>query len=354
MKRILLFVGVIVAASMAFADESVLIDFSKLTPDILEGQEDQGILPQNKQTLMDFSSNAGTNYTPDQKRVMKTSLAIPNWLVRLAQSSQSVTNDNLSSAKVAVSKQFTNVMGVRVHFPLGNYNAWAKIVPPFDIPAYNFDEVSDGGDLSAPAEKPNLTSGTSRFESGYGVVKNVGPIKAVAVEAYGLNFPCTLSIILINGSGEEKIVNMGALNYDGWQQLRWDNLQYVSDVRNRAVRIYPLYPVYAPYIRFGGFLIQRDAGDTELVGSDFVAYFKEVRIIYDKAQLTPERDIDDEATWDIINNREANRAKLEAKNFGKELVVRYLDGARKAPEAQFVDPMADQQGGGNAQGGATQ
>ena len=27
-------------------------------------------------------------------------------------------------------------MGVRIHFPLADFNSWAKIQPPFEIPAF--------------------------------------------------------------------------------------------------------------------------------------------------------------------------------------------------------------------------
>jgi hypothetical protein len=233
-------------------------------------------------------------------------------------------------------------MGVRVHLPVGNYNSWAKVVPPFDIPAYDFNEASATGDLTAPATPPNIGTTRSRFEDGYGVIKNVGAIKSIAVEVYGLNFPCSLSVIYYDGNGLEHIVYMGSVLHDGWAQLTWDNPQYVSEVRNRAIRLYPLYPSYAPYIRFGGFLIQRDAQNAQLVSSDFVAYFKEVRVIYDKAQLVQERDIDDEATWDIIQNREADKANIEAKRCGSDMVVEYLERKKLAPESKFADPMETQ------------
>jgi hypothetical protein len=340
MKRILFFVSAVLIAGTAFADESVLIDFSKLVPTI-EGDAEAGTLPQHGPTIMDFSGNAGTNYTADQKAVMKSSLAIPNWRVKLAQSAQSVVNDNLSYTKVATSTQFTNVLGARVHFPVGNYNSWASITPPFDIPAYDFGEVTDDGTLTEPAERPNIGTAQSRFEDGYGVLKNVGAIKSIAVEVYGLNFPCALSVIFYDGNGVEHIVSMGNINYEGWAQLTWENPQYVSEVRNRAIRLYPLYPAYAPYIRFGGFIVQRDAQNAQIISNDLVVYFKEVRVIYDKAQLDQARDIDDEATWDIIQNREADRANREAKEFGKDMVVEYLERKKLAPESKFTDPMTE-------------
>jgi hypothetical protein len=345
MKRILvLFTVVTFSVGIVFADEAVLIDFSKLVPDILQGQQEQGVLPQNKQTVMDFSTNAGSSFTAEQKSVMKTSLAIENWLVKLAQSSQTVQNESLSFTKSAASKQFSNVMGVRVHFPVANFNSYAKILPPFDIPAYEFTAVDDQGVISKPDEKPAAT----RFENGYGIIKNVGAVKAIAVEAYGLNFPCTLSAILIDGSGKEQVVFLGALTYDGWAQLRWDNPQYIQNVRNRTYHLNPLYPIQAPYIKFGGFIVQRDATNAQIVDTDFVTYFKEVRVIYDKAELEVDRDINDEDTWKIIEDREAAKAKIEAKDFGKDQVFRYLEQRKQATEANFTDPVAGEGGAANA------
>ena len=346
MKRILVLVTlVLVTAGVIFADESVLIDFSKLVPDILQDQQEQGLLPQNKQTVMDFSTNAGSSFTQEQKNVMKTSLAIENWVVHLAQSSRTVANDSLSFTKTTASKAFTNVMGVRVHFPVANYNSFAKISPPFDIPAYEFTEVSDTGELTQPAEKPTQ----SRFENGYGLIKNVGAVKAIAVEAYGLNFPCTLSAIIIDGSGNEQLIHLGPLNFDGWAQLKWDNPQYIRQVRNRVYKLVPLYPIAAPYIKFGGFIVQRDAADAGLVDTDFVTYFKEVRVIYDKAELDVDRDINDEDTWNIITDREAEKAKIESKDFGKDQVFRYLEDRKQAKETAFTDPFQAVGGGAGAQ-----
>ncbi|MDR2509596.1 MAG: flagellar filament outer layer protein FlaA [Spirochaetaceae bacterium] len=336
MKRILvLFTLVMFAAGTVFADEAVLIDFSKLVSDILQDKQEEGVLPQNKQTVMDFSVNAGGSFTPEQKAVMKTSLAIENWLVHLAQSSKTVLNDSLSFTRTTASKQFTNVMGVRVHFPVANYNSFAKVIPPFDIPAYEFSEVGDDGTVT----RGEMT-GQSRFENGYGVVKNVGAVKAIAVEAYGLNFPCSLFAILKDGSGEEQVVSLGPLNFDGWAQLRWDNPKYIQDVRNRTYRLNPLYPIQAPYVKFGGFIIQRDAANAKVVDTDFVAYFKEVRVIYDKAELETERDINDEETWKIIEDRELEKAKIERKDFGKDQVFRYLETRKQHQGNEFTDPTA--------------
>ncbi|GMO22902.1 MAG: flagellar filament outer layer protein FlaA [Termitinemataceae bacterium] len=344
MKRIFVFVAVsLLAVGTLFADEKVLIDFTKLVPDILQDQAERGIQPQNRQTVMDFSRNAGTNYTNDQKAIMKTSLAIPNWVVQLSSSSRSVVNDGLSYTKVTESKQYGQVMGVRVHFPVSTYNGFAFVKPPFDIPAYEFTQVSEDGTVT-PMDQYNFNSTQSRFEDGYGVVKNVGAIKSIQVSVYGLNFPHSLSAVYIDGSGKQQAVFLGYLNYDGWADLRWDNPQYIKEVRSRSLRIFPLYPGYAPYIRFAGFIIQRDGANE---GGDFVTYFKDVQVIYDKAQLETEKDIDDESQWGIIGEREADRQKTEFKSFGQEQVNRFLEGQKMAPETDFT--LRENQGGGAQQ-----
>jgi hypothetical protein len=333
MKRLFVFVAfTLVAVGTLVADESVLIDFSLLGTDL--DPPTSGVLPQNRQTLMDFSNTAGSHYTAEQKAVMKTSLAIPNWKVELAPSSRTIVNDVNSYTKISTSQQYTNVMGTRIHFPEASYNSWALIRPPFDIPAYEFSDVGDDGTITVQ-EEPNYATGGSRFENGYGVIKNVGPIKSLRVTVYGINARHSLSAILIDGSGRSQTIFLGYLNFDGWADLSWDNPQYISEVRSRSLRIYQLYPNFSPFVRFGGFLIQRDGSND---GGDFVVYFKGVQLIYDKANLEPgSNDIDDESEWGVIREREAERQKLELTNFGKDQVWRYLETEKKDPDSSFSD-----------------
>ncbi|MDR2803154.1 MAG: flagellar filament outer layer protein FlaA [Treponema sp.] len=333
MKRLFIFVAFALAAvGTLFADENVLIDFSNLVPDILLDQE--GVEPQNRKTTMDYSITAGSNFTPEQRVLMRTSLAIPNWRVELSPSSKSISNSSNSYAKVVTSKQFENVMGVRVSFPVASYNSWALIRPPFDIPAYEFSDVGEDGVIT-PVQPESYSASETRFEGGYGVLKNVGAIKSIAVRVYGINALHSISAILINGNGIAKTVFMGYLDFNGWAELTWDNPQYINELRVRSLRIYQLYPSFAQYIRFGGFIIQRD-GSNE--GGDFVVYFKDVKLVYDKAQLdAAENDIDDDAEWGLIKMREADRQRNELANFGKEQIWRFSEGERKAPELYFSD-----------------
>jgi hypothetical protein len=333
MKRIFILVAIaLFSMGSLFAEEAVLIDFSKLIADIVPNQDNAPT--QNRATMMDYASVAGGSFTSDQKSVMKTSLAITNWEVALASSSRTVENQVRSYTLEAPSKQWDKVMGVRIHFPVENFNSWARIKPPFEIPAYEPQaDVDDDGNISPSSEGGNGITGPSRFEDGYGVVKNVGTIKALAVNVYGLNFPHSLSAILLDNQGNEKVIFMGYLNFDGWAELRWDNPNYITEVRNRDLRLYPLYPNSTPFVKFGGFLVQRD-GARE--GGDFIGYLKDVKIIYDKAVLDTDRDIDDEALWNIIYDRETAKKKFEMTQFGQMQVLRYLDSQKQAPETVFT------------------
>jgi len=337
MKRMFILVAIaLFAAGSLFAEEGVLIDFTKLVADIIPNQDN--VPTQNRATMMDYSNVAGGSFTTEQKSVMKTSLALANWDVMLASSSQTVTNQAKSYTLEAPSKQFGKVLGVRVHFPVETFNSWARIQPPFEIPAFEvMAQVGDDGTIQPPTEEDKANKAT-RFEGGNGVLKNVGIIKSIAVNVYGLNFPHSLSAILIDSEGNEHVSFMGYLKFDGWGELRWDNPNYITDVRNREIRLYPLYPKSTPSVKFGGFLIQRDAA---FEGGDFVGYFRDVKVIYDKALIETDRDIEDEGLWNIIQDRETARKNAEMSRFGQAQVLRYLEGQKKATESSFTPSTAE-------------
>ena len=141
MKKMLIFVAIVsLMAGSLFAEEAVLIDFSLLAADthVSRGSADEEETPnENERTMMDFSRvRFGGSFTQEQRNVMKTSLAIANWEVLLAPSARTVHNMVRSFTREAPSRQFGTVMGVRVHFPVENFNSWALIKPPFEIPAF--------------------------------------------------------------------------------------------------------------------------------------------------------------------------------------------------------------------------
>lgn len=344
----------VLCAAVAFADEAVLIDFSLLGTDIIKDPADGTTLTQNRATMMDFSTVAGASYTEEQKKQMAVSLAIANWDVVLASSSRTNENQTLSYTREAKvdsgAKQYagSTVLGVRVHFPLEPFNSWARIVPPFDVPAFEPKATIDDDGKITPVTGAQggdpINASFSRFEGKYdattrittalGVVKNVGVIKAISVSVRGLNFPHGLSIILKDNDGNERIMFMGYLNFDGWRDLRWDNPQYITDVRNRELRIYPLYPKSTPFVKFGGFLVTRDAASA---GGDFITYVKDVKILYDKAVLEPIRDIDDEGLWGIVGQREEDRKRLESLRFGAAQVMRYIERQKQETKTEFSE-----------------
>jgi hypothetical protein len=351
MKKMLILVVIAMIAVPLFAEEGVLIDFSLLKADIYvstipNDTSGDGAPNHNRQTMMDFSHVAGGSFTAQQKGLMKTSMAIQNWEVLLASSSRTNQNISHSFTKEAASKEFGTVMGVRVRFPVEPFNSWALIKPPFDIPAYELSTVGDDGTITPMDDSDGITSMKSRFESqedgepAYGIIKNVGVIREVKVRVYGLNFPHGLSAVLVDGMGNEKTVFMGYLQFDGWGSPIWRNPAYIQEVRNRDLRIVPLYPFNTPFIKFAGFIIQRDAARD---GGDFVTYFKDVAIIYDKAVLDQERDINDEAIWNIIQVREEARKTWEMERFGQNQVLRYLEQQNKATELPFNSPERAQQ-----------
>jgi len=356
---VLLLVG---GALVASADEAVLIDFSLLKADIVADPVHQGQFTYNRATMEDFSGTAGASFTAEQKSHMRTSLAIGSWDVVLASSSRTQMNQALSLTKeatvaaTATQNAGKTVMGIRVHFPTQDYNSWAEVLPPFEIPAFDPKaDIADDGTITPRADQG--TDGLSRFEgtidpntklqTAFGIVKNVGIIKSVAVDVKGLNYPHGLSVILLDENNAEHVMFMGYLNFDGWKQLTWENPQYVTDVRNRDLRVYPLYPKTVPFVKLGGFLITRDAASE---GGDFITYIRDVKLLFDQAVLPTNNDIQDEQVWNIVGQKELERKAIEAQRFGNTSVLRYLEQLKEDTNGSFTNTMG---GGSGAAGTGT-
>ena len=342
--------AMLLVGGVAFAEEAMLIDFTLLDVDCCE--DDNGNPQQNKHTVMDYSVSAGATFTEEQKGLMKTSLALPEWEILLNSSAKTVSS--LADSKVVAAPvkgeadvpfAGKNVMGVRIVFPTWNSNANARIVPPFDIPAYEpLADADDNGERQEPTEEQKASKKTL-FEDGYGVVKNVGTVKAISVTTMGMNYPHALYVVLSDNDNVERRYFMGYLGFDGWKELTWNNPQYISEIRNREIRVYPIYPRGLPFVKFRGFQITRDAAH---IGGDFIGYFKDVRVIYDKAILTSDRDIADEDLWGIITKKEDARQNAEMLRFGNKQVNRYLEKAKLATESDFTSSL-DEDSNSNAQ-----
>lgn len=339
MKRsfILVVMAFLLVGSLAFGEEAVVIDFTKLDADV-EADLANGVPAVNSRTIMDYSEIAGASFTGKQKSLMRTSLALNDWEVVLNTSARNVSSVSQSVVRPAPVKADAevpfagmNVMGVRIVFPTASVNSNAKIVPAFEIPAYaTFDEDNDARTDEQKA------SGMTRFEDGYGVVKNVGTIKALSVTTMGMNHPHALYVILEDTDGVERRYFMGYLGFDGWKELKWNNPAYVSEIRTREVRLSPIYPRGLPFVKFKGLQIVRDAADE---GGDFIGYFKDVKVIYDKAVLQTERDIADDDLWSIVADREHAKQVYEMSRFGNKQVERFLESQKMAPETDFTSSL---------------
>jgi len=360
--------AMLLVGGVAFAEEAMLIDFTQLDADYeLTDADGNVVSKQNKRTTMDYAISAGSTFTKQQKDLMRTSLSLPEWEITLnssAKTVQSLADSQVVAAPVKESADVPfagqNVMGVRIVFPTWNSNANAKIVPPFDIPAYEpLSTVSDDGerktlsedeDASAFNVAQNPSFEKTLFEGGFGVVKNVGTIKSIKVTTMGMQFPHGLYVHLTDNDGVDRRYFMGYLGFDGWKELRWNNPQYISEIRNREIRVYPIYPRGTPFVKFAGFEVTRDAAH---IGGDFIGYFKDVKIIYDKAILTSDRDIADEDIWGIIGKKESDRQAAEMSKFGNKQVNRYLEKSKLATEEDFVSSLYEDSDS-NAQSNAGQ
>ena len=342
---ILVVMAFLLVGMFLVAEEAVIVDFTLYDADIIA--DENGNPTQNRRSVMDFGVAAGATFTDEQKALMRTSLSLSNWEVLLNSSARNVTSIATSTvvaapvrgeAKVPFAGQ--NVMGVRVLFPTSMVNAQAIIKPPFDIPAYEpMATVDDNGDVQ-PQTDEEKASGKTRFEEGYGVVKNVGTIKSLAVTTMGMNFPHGVYVLLKDTDNVERRYFMGYLGFDGWRELRWNNPHYVTEVRQREIRVVPIYPRGLPFVKFTGFEITRDAMHD---GGDFIGYFKDVKVIYDKAVLTTERDIADEDLWGIINKKEKDKQNFEMSRFGEKQVLRFMEKDKMAQEEAFTSSFEVEQ-----------
>lgn len=332
--------AMVLASTFASAKESMLIDFTQLKADAVA--DENGNPTENGRTVMDYSVAAGATFTGEQKSLMKTSLALTSWEVVLNSSAKNPTSVGLSQVVAAPVKESADVpfagkevMGVRVKFPTWANNANAKIVPAFDIPAYEpLADLDENGERKHPTDEQK---GKYLFDDGYGVVRNVGTLKSIAVTTMGMNFPHQLYVLLTDNDNVTRRYLMGELFFDGWKTLQWNNPDYISEVRTREIRVYPIYPRGIPLVKFAGFQVCRDANH---IGDDFIGYFKDVKIIYDLAVLTSDRDIDDEDLWGIISKKEAERQAGEMARFGNKQVNRYLEKSKMATESEFTTSLS--------------
>ena len=321
MKRLLALLGfTLLLTTTVFAETATIIDFADLTAD------EDGL---NTATIIDYSSVAGTTYADEEKAQMRQSLFVDSWDVVLNKSAQTVTNDRLSFTQAVMVKETAKrfageqVMGVRVHFP-ESFESHAIVQPPFDIPAY----------MPSDEEKEQGINSGSKFDS-YGVLKNVGAIKSISINVNGRNYPHKLVLIFNDSDGKETHVPVGDLNFNGWRTLTWNNPNYITEVKYRELNTAPIYPVTSNSLIFAGLLVKKSANH---VGGDFISYFKNIDVTFDKAiRDDVESDIDDEGVWGILANREEARRNNELRTLGNDQILEYLEQKKMDQLGSAVD-----------------
>ena len=206
-----------------------------------------------------------------------------------------------------------------MHFPDQPFNSYAWIKPPFAIPAYATSSVGEN------PERGNQFNGL-------GVVKNVGVLKSVKVNVYGMNHPLGMAVVLRNEVGRTFEIPLGHLDFDGWREVSWHNPNYVDDVRNRTLKKEPLYPRSAPVIILDSIQVFKDAMQD---GGDFIGYAKDITITYDQAIIERlDSDLEHEEIWGILEDREAMRRNFETIRLSNKEVLRFLEEKKMHKETE--------------------
>lgn len=281
--------------------------------------------------LPDYHDLPGQLYTKADLEAMAINLKLHNWEVHLTESSARLKTEELSLTRAVTSKERGTVLGVRVHFPGSALSGAASIVPPFSIPVDYGRKVND-----------SLTD-SRNAEEGLGILHNTGSIKSLSIDVYGRNFEHGLTVVLEHSDGRVQEVFMGSLNFRGWRTLKWENPNYIRDVRDRNMAQRPLYPNEIPFVRLAGLKIHRNSTTP---GGDFVGYFDTIYMVHD-LDLTfkggNEQDIVDEDFWYVVRAAEIDRKyselrqladkryKFAMRNF--ELIPSQINPRRNGEEA---------------------
>lgn len=232
---------------------------------------------------------------------------LDKWNVILTSSANTIRNNVLSYTKKVASKQYGDVLGARIHFIEGRFLSWALIMPP-----YEFYPYYDNGKYVNTAEGGGENSLTM------GVLVNVGQIKSVSTWVYGLNYKHQIGVRTKDRDDVIHEYFMGSTYFDGWRKLVWMNPEYTDNIQDRVLQRLPLYPKSYPYIKFDSFAVYKP--ETEQ-GGDYIVYFKDVEVEFDRAIVREELDIQDEDWWGILAKERLDKKVGDLKQIGER---RYL------------------------------
>ena len=283
-------------------------------------------------TLIDFGISGNADNLQSEEGdtneliTAQQSLYNDNWVVWLNDSARLTENRRNSYVTNTDSKgnngtwEEGKVLGIRVHFPIAAWNSYALVKPAYELEMY-------GG-----------AEGT-KYTEGKGVIHNVGEIRSISSWVYGRNYLISYFVNLQNELGELKSYPMGNVYFSGWRQLKWENREYLPNVRDRILVREPLYPKLMPSVKIDSIGFYRTK-DTR--GGDFIAYVKDITVEHDLAVVDFEEDIDDEGTWQLIKTENERRQAIEAARLREVTELRDLEQRRMGGQQQQQNAEEEQ------------
>lgn len=248
---------------------------------------------------------------------------LENWKVVLNPSADSKINNKNSLIKNSPSKQYGNVLGVRVQFNKWDNPFWALVKMP-----YNFFHTYINGQFVSYNEN-NEDAGLA-----IGMIANVGQIKSVRSWVYGLNYNYKYGVRVINEQDKLTEFGFGSIFHEGWRQVSWNNKEYLDNSNDWKPTTNPLYPFYFPYIRFDSLAFYKPSGISD---PNFIGYVKDITINFDYAIVREDQDINDEAIWQILSEKAIQTKLVISKVLAEELLLKRktqkLKAATDAAEA---------------------
>lgn len=319
----------------SYAVEKELINFDKYESLLISS----GVYPNTAPTRDQNRASAERDQLTGvpMYKITVADMLLRRWLVIINSSGTSVAAKRYSYCKRVRTKgvygRQRNVLGARIHFHHLPYNTWAIIKPPFEIVAFDQE-----------GKFVNIENG---------IIDNTGQLYQITLEVNGRNYNNSISIRLKDEMEEHYDYFMGYLYFAGWKKLIWKNPNYIENVDLREIFRLPLYPRSVPYRKFAGFVMMRQGTE---VGGDFIVYIANVSVAYDRAVIVEEMDIDDEAAWRIITERQRAKAERERRLNTELIDIRRNEILRQHNSEQIMQRLRQEEQGDiqGGQGGATQ
>ncbi len=312
--------SLLLISSVSFsAVKKTLIDFPTFEPNMsIVVEKDKKI---HQDAIASNESEDLTQYGYPKVEFTAADWQLDKWRIMLTSSANTVENKVKSYSKKAQSKRFNDVLGSRIHFIQGRFLSWAMVRPPFDF----FPYYDNGKDV-------NVNDSGEENSLVMGILMNVGQIKSISSWVYGLNYQMQVAIRLKDRNDLIQDYFMGSVYYDGWRKLVWSNPEYTDSIQDRVLQRLPLYPKSYPYITFDSYIIYKPEVEN---GGNFVIYFKDIEVEFDRAIIREELDIDDEGVWSILAKERLQKRMEDIKTIGEKIyLMQQEESKQKAQTSQ--------------------